>query len=133
MPRKTVRINTEPAGAKVTVLNKAGAVVCTTNTPATVKLARNIGWFRPAQYEVQLEKTGYHAETVNIRPGLNYFYWGNIAIGGAIGMAVVDPLTGAMWRLSPRKIDLNLVAETASSTDATAIRAAKVESNDPKK
>jgi len=27
------------------------------------------------------------------------WYWGNILIGGLIGMLVVDPLTGAMYKL----------------------------------
>jgi hypothetical protein len=29
------------------------------------------------------------------------WYWGNLLIGGIIGMVFVDPLTGAMWKLDP--------------------------------
>ena len=30
---------------------------------------------------------------------LNAWYWGNILFGGLIGWLIVDPATGAMWKL----------------------------------
>jgi hypothetical protein len=33
------------------------------------------------------------------------WYFGNLAFGGVIGMLIVDPLTGAMYNLTPDKID----------------------------
>jgi len=33
---------------------------------------------------------------------MNGWYFGNLAIGGILGMLVIDPLTGAMYRMVPR-------------------------------
>ena len=37
----------------------------------------------------------------------------NVIFGGVIGMLIVDPLTGAMYNLSPEKIDQSLTASLA--------------------
>jgi hypothetical protein len=36
------------------------------------------------------------------------WYIGNILFGGLIGMLVVDPQTGAMYRLEPKSLDATL-------------------------
>ena len=33
------------------------------------------------------------------------WYFGNLVFGGLIGMLIVDPLTGAMYNLEPKKIE----------------------------
>ncbi|MDR0701730.1 MAG: hypothetical protein LBF61_04850 [Azoarcus sp.] len=38
----------------------------------------------------------------------------NIILGGALGMVVIDPLSGAMWNLTPDKIKHTLTQEQAS-------------------
>jgi hypothetical protein len=40
------------------------------------------------------------------------WYLGNIVFGGLVGLLVVDPLTGAMWKLDPTmNADLTPLAE----------------------
>ena len=38
------------------------------------------------------------------------WYWGNLVLGGLIGMLAVDPATGAMWNIAPDKIDRKLAS-----------------------
>jgi len=57
------------------------------------------GYFSPAQYTFQFEKEGYAPYATNERAGLNGWYFGNLLFGGAIGLFVVDPATGAMWKM----------------------------------
>jgi hypothetical protein len=37
------------------------------------------------------------------------WYWGNILFGGLIGMIIVDPATGAMYKLDTEAVDVSLV------------------------
>jgi hypothetical protein len=37
-----------------------------------------------------------------VRGSLDGWYWGNFAIVGALGMLIVDPLTGGMFELPPK-------------------------------
>ena len=42
---------------------------------------------------------------VKLNSSVSGWYWANFLFGGAIGMLVVDPLTGAMYNLAPEKIE----------------------------
>lgn len=46
---------------------------------------------------------------------LNGWYFGNIIFGGAIGMLVVDPATGAMWKIIDPVVDETLVRSKANA------------------
>ena len=50
---------------------------------------------------------------VNLTSSVSGWYFANLVFGGGIGMLIVDPLTGAMYNLSPDKIDQNLTATQA--------------------
>ncbi|MFG0400611.1 hypothetical protein ACF8D8_17535, partial [Pseudomonas sp. zjy_11] len=45
------------------------------------------------------KKDGYPDKTIELDSSLSGWYWGNILLGGLIGMLIVDPLTGAMYKL----------------------------------
>jgi hypothetical protein len=77
-------------------------------TPATVTLKTGEGYFKGKEYTVLIRKEGYEEQSVVIRKELNGWYLGNILFGGLIGLLVVDPLTGAMWTLTPQDINVNL-------------------------
>ncbi|MBW3545061.1 MAG: hypothetical protein KY428_05565, partial [Bacteroidetes bacterium] len=50
-------------------------------------------------YEVILGQEGYKPHSFYIEAQIDGWYFGNIAFGGPLGMLVVDPLTGAMWKI----------------------------------
>lgn len=77
-----------------TVRDEAGVARATAKTPMTVILSSSDGYFDPMNYTV--ESPGC-VRRLDAR--FNGWYAGNLLIGGLIGFLIVDPLTGAMWRL----------------------------------
>jgi hypothetical protein len=73
-----------------------------------VDLKRGAGYFSPQSYQVKLSKQGYRSKVVEIVPGINPWYFGNLLFGAFVGMVIVDPLTGAMFKLLPNNIDTEL-------------------------
>lgn len=113
---KTVQINSNPEGAKVTISNQAGKEVCVQTTPATVALERAAGPFQGENYTLHFEAAGYYPYETHVQSTLDGWYWGNIVFGGLIGMVIVDPLTGDMFTLSPRVVNCNLIPTQAPLT-----------------
>jgi hypothetical protein len=58
---------------------------------------------------------GYASTEVRLDSAVSGWYWGNFAFGGLLGMLVVDPLTGAMYNLTPEKIETPLAASQAKA------------------
>jgi hypothetical protein len=112
---KKVTINTTPPGAKVTIYDKDGKVVTTSQSPAVVPLNRSTGYFAGQEYRIVIQKPGYKSTEVRVQATINGWYFGNLLIGGAIGMLIVDPLTGAMFTLSPDKIQETLTPAQRSN------------------
>lgn len=95
--KHTFVLNTKPEDAKVTVTDKKGKEVFSGQTPAQVRLKSGAGYFSPARYVITFSKPGYADQTVPVYFKISGWYFGNIFIGGALGMLIVDPLTGGMW------------------------------------
>jgi hypothetical protein len=58
---------------------------------------------------------GYETKTISVECKLNGWYFGNILIGGLIGLLIVDPATGAMYKLSSEGITEDLMPLKSSS------------------
>ena len=96
-------ITSNPTGAKVVVSNPAGKVLHEGSTPTSVTLPASAGPYQAASYNLVFSKKGYPTKTVVLKAGINPWYAGNLPMpGGAFGMLVVDPLTGAMWKLDEK-------------------------------
>jgi len=94
-----VTINSSPVGARVMIYDKSGCVLCAGETPMTISLGSSNGFFQPARYRIELTKPGYAPQGSFVSAHLNPWYVGNIVFGGLIGILIVDPATGAMWKL----------------------------------
>lgn len=94
-----VTINSNPSGATVNVKNKHGIAIHTATTPATIVLESGDGYFSSANYSFYFEKDGYSTSMASLSGNMNGWYIGNLLFGGVIGFLVVDPLTGAMYKL----------------------------------
>lgn len=94
---QAVTINSVPAGATVTVTNRAGQAVHTAVTPATVQLKRGAGYFKSESYSVAFKKDGFADGNAVLDSSVSGWYIGNLVFGGLIGMLGVDPATGAMY------------------------------------
>lgn len=110
-----ISINSTPSDAKISITDKKGIEIYTGQTPANLKLKSGSGFFSKARYQVKFEKAGYADKTVPVEFKLNGWYFGNIVFGGFIGLLIVDPATGAMYRLETEYLN-----ETLQSTDAVA-------------
>lgn len=111
-------INSNPGGADFTVTNRAGKKVFTGNTPASVTLKAGAGYFKNETYTIELNKPGFSQRTYRVTSKLDGWYWGNLFIGGLLGMLVVDPITGAMYKL-PEAIDISLEADAELEQDVS--------------
>ncbi len=109
-----VTINSSPGGATVTVKNKRGMEMQKGSTPMTVVLPSGAGFFSPASYQFSFEKEGYQTGSASLSAGLNGWYVGNLIFGWLIGFVIVDPATGAMWRLDD-VVYGNLPPDTSAS------------------
>ncbi len=90
--------------------------VWSSETPTTVSLKRGSSYFQGASYRIEVEKKGYAKKQFQITSTLNagWYIIGNLFIGGWIGWLIVDPITGAMWNLSPEKVSIALESGKAS-------------------
>lgn len=106
---RSVSIGSQPPGAKATVskhLKDGGLeVVSVQTTPCTVALKPKAGYFKGQAYRVAIELPGHAPATVELKPTMSGWFLGNIVFGGVIGLLIVDPATGAMWNLTPDKIE----------------------------
>jgi len=84
------------------------AQIINATTPHTATLERGAGYFKPTEYRVVVEKEGYDKKEVTIKGTVSGWYLaGNLLFGGVIGWLIVDPLTGAMYRL-PKEVSVDL-------------------------
>ncbi len=94
--RQTIKISSQPSQATVFINEvKIG------KTPLEKSLKRN------QEYNVVIKLDGYQPYETLIKKEFNAWYIGNILFGGIIGL-VVDPITGAMYKLSPKELNANL-------------------------
>ncbi len=105
-----VRVTSDPMGAKFAIYNQKGNEVATGNTPQSVVLSRHGGTYR-----FTFEYTNYYPSEVLVAHGVNMAYFGNILLGGLLGMVIVDPLSGAMWTY-PVEVNRNLICTTNTFT-----------------
>ncbi|MGB0866635.1 MAG: hypothetical protein ACPGSC_08995 [Granulosicoccaceae bacterium] len=113
-----VTINSVPANARFSIVDKAGQNIDAGTTPATVTLKASSGYFSGQAYTITLDKEGYGKQRYELVSTVDGWYFGNILIGGLLGMLIVDPITGAMYQL-PERLDIELQAPTAASSDTT--------------
>lgn len=75
-------------------------------TPFNTKLKRN------SDHKISITLEGYKPFETTLKRKINGWYWGNILLGGLIGV-IVDMSTGAVYRLSPKEINAELSNGTA--------------------
>lgn len=96
---QNIAVSSTPPGATVKV--EPGGQSST--TPAKLSLRR-----KDAPYRLTIAMEGYEAYTVTISAGTNGWIWGNLILGGLVGI-IIDSSTGAANALSPDEVHGNLV------------------------
>ena len=110
-------INSNPNNAKISITDKKGQEIYLGNTPATVKLKAGAGFFSKAEYQVKFSSPGYDDKIVPITFTLDGWYFGNILLGGLLGMLIIDPATGAMWKIETEFLNETLNSKSTSSLE----------------
>lgn len=122
-----VSIQSDAPDTRVVVRNSKGHEIYRGTAPTQLSLDAGSGYFGKAKYSVDFEKEGYLTTTQSLDASLDGWYFGNILLGGLIGMLLVDPVTGAMWKLPDSKMG-NLVmtpeyqAQLKAEAEAAAAR-----------
>lgn len=114
-----VYIRTEPRGANISITDKKGKEIYKGTSPATVRLKSGAGYFSKAEYQVKLSSRGFAEKIIPVNYKLNGWYFGNLLIGGVIGLLIIDPITGAMWKIQDPVIDETLTRTINESAAAT--------------
>ena len=109
-----ISINSSPSEANITVTDKKGIEVYVGNTPANLSLKSGAGFFSKARYQVEFSKPGYDKRVVPVEYKIDGWYFGNLVFGGFIGFLIVDPASGAMYKLETKFINETLTQSTAS-------------------
>ena len=114
-----VAFNTTPEGAGITIENREGKVIFEGVTPTTVKLKSSAGYMKKEEYKITFTKDGYDQKVVHISAELDGWYIGNILLGGLPGMLIIDPLSGAMYKIAKEDRVIN---ETLQPTNEQALQ-----------
>lgn len=110
-----ISVNSNPSGATVSITDKKGNEVFKGQSPAIATLKSGSGFFSRAQYQVKVSLAGFSEQIIPVTYKLNGWYWGNLLLGGVLGMLIIDPATGAMWKLDTPPINVTLSKSTAST------------------
>jgi len=109
----TVAFKSQPDKADIVIMDETGKTVFEGTTPTTVSLTAKAGFFNGMDYTIRYSKEGYKTHEAKLESGLDGWYIANIALGGLLGMLIIDPATGAMWAL-PEEMVATLTPETTS-------------------
>ncbi|QSX37365.1 hypothetical protein [Shewanella sedimentimangrovi] len=109
-----VAISSTPDSAKFTITNRKGIDVQTGVTPSTIILKASAGYFQGESYTITLTKEGYEPKTFTLRSTVDGWYFGNFLFGGLLGLLIVDPATGAMYKLPDT---VSIAMDTKASDD----------------
>jgi hypothetical protein len=110
-------------------VNKKGEEILTGKTPFTETLHASSGFFSSARYDLTANKEGHHEAKGTLSANVDPWYLGNILFGGLLGILIVDPATGAMFRLDDQ-ITINL-QKTTDTPEAPAPEAPAPEAPAP--
>tara|TARA_R100000687_G_scaffold83430_1_gene86103 strand:+ start:724 stop:1482 length:759 start_codon:yes stop_codon:yes gene_type:complete len=115
----SVSLVSSPPGAAYTLKNGEGYVIQKGHTPDIVSLRSSAGYFKRAKYTLNMSKDGYADNETVLKGGIDGWYFGNLLLGGALGMLFVDPVTGSMWSL-PEVQEVAMSASPEASTPTPA-------------
>jgi hypothetical protein len=80
---------------------------------AFVDVPLKYGYFKGQTYRLVFEMPTYATAELTLGSSVSGWYFGNLVLGGLIGMLIVDPLTSAMYNLTPDKVQQPLTASQA--------------------
>jgi hypothetical protein len=98
-------------GADVIVKDRKNNTVFQGVIPCTVNLKNAAGYFQKGIYTFDVSK-GTEKQTQTITASMNPWYAGNLCFGHFLGFFLIDPLTGAMYKIEQQYINFNFKANS---------------------
>jgi hypothetical protein len=117
--KQNVRFSSNPSTATIFIDE-----VEVGKTPFEIKLARI------SEHSVMLKLDGYQTYQTRLTKSFNGWYIGNILIGGIIGL-IIDPITGAMYNLTPDQVNAQMNKGTAFKSNGKDVNVAIALNIDP--
>ena len=114
-------INSNPDGANIVIVDEKGKKMFAGATPSTVTLAAGESYFHAKTYTITFSKQGYADQYATVKATLSGWYFGNLLFGGLIGILIVDPISGKMWKLQP-DVTANLTQKLAMNQAQPALK-----------
>lgn len=114
-----VQIQSNPSGAEFTIVNRNGVEVASGVTPQTLVLQAGSGYFKGEKYTITYKK-GKFKQTIILEATVDGWYWGNVALLSPLGALIIDPLSGAMFKLPP-VVNANLSSNKGASLSIMSI------------
>jgi hypothetical protein len=106
---ETLNVRSAPDRATVVIVDESGTKIFEGKTPTSLPLEKKKGYFSGKKYSVNIKKEGFAEQNITVDTKVNGWYVaGNLVFGGVIGWLIVDPATGAMWKLDTNEIDVKL-------------------------
>ena len=99
--KQNVKFSSDPSTATILIDE-----VEVGKTPFEIKLERK------SEHRVMIKLEGYQNYETKLTKKFNGWYLGNIIFGGLIGL-IIDPITGAMYDLTPNEINAQMNKGTA--------------------
>lgn len=99
------KIETDPPEMEYTVTDRAGIRVASGVTPDVISLASGQRFFRKQEYHINIKGPGSEEIEILSPYYVEGMYAGNLVFGWLIGLFIVDPATGAMYRPAKSIID----------------------------
>ena len=122
----SVSFSSVPKGADIEIIDGRGNTIFTGTTPVTLNLAAGQSYFKKASYRIRFSKVGYDDMIVPLNASIDGWYFGNLAIGGILGLLIIDPITGAMFKLDQEFVNVALNQST-SSIDPNSLQVYQIE------
>jgi len=110
--KQNISISSTPSSASVDVRTMGGLPVFSGTTPTSCKLPRK------DEYLVTIKLAGYNESKIAIGKSFNEWAIGNLLCGGIIGI-ILDAVDGAMWKLEPGTIHIELVKAVSNGRTTT--------------
>ena len=101
-PSQAMLIATDPPGARCAVKRRGEVIATVEQTPGTVAVHKS-----PFDLAIECSRPGYYAGAAVADSRMDNMTYGNLIIGGAVGL-IVDASTGA-WNEYPRTVRIRML------------------------
>ena len=106
---------TTPVNAEIKVIDRKGKEIINTQSPDTLVLKSSSGYFKRAEYLIEVSHSGYETKKDTLHFVIDEKYYQNFLTSYfmPIGFLLIDPVSGAMWRPEEQEIEIILNSDVS--------------------